>query len=701
MTMIPNKMHNSPQPGEILKQQHIAPVEKCSEIFALLDVRGMIASVSSSISPILGHTPDTLVGAQIESLAHPHDVETIRLILSKIAQTPGDSLSAACRLRHQDGSWHHFEGSITNFLHAPGTGTLIASFRSIGEHRLTLPLYGNRKDDFVHFVQFYETDDFLLNVVSNFIWAGLGSGESCIVIATKAHREELEERLKANGLDLAAAYARDAYISLDADEVLSKFMEHDLPVPERFSEIIGKVMAQASQGQKRLRIFGEMVAQFWERDNSTAAIQLEMLWNKLYNAHPSFSLLCAYSMHNFTGEIYKQQFHDICHQHSQVIPDEHYTLLPNLDERLRAIASLQQQANSLENEIMERKEVEARFQHLFDSNLIGVFLSDFDGTFLDANDAFLDLIGYTRAEMLAGTLQRDTLTPPEFQYLSVQAVQALQERGSSGTYEKEYLHKSGRRIPVLIAVTRIEQTNTCIGFVLNISERKELDRRKDEFISMASHELKTPVTSLKGFLGLLQRLLGTEGESGEKGLYYLARMDAQINKLTKLINDLLDLSKIQTGKLVYQEERFDLQALTQEVVENTQGTTQTHHIQLEEVARAEVLGDRDRIGQVLINLLNNAIKYSPQANKILVRMVKDQQTATVSVQDFGIGIAKKHQQKIFERFYQINDAETKTYLGLGIGLHIACEIIQRHGGQMWVESEKGGGATFYFSLPLA
>jgi PAS domain S-box-containing protein len=355
-------------------------------------------------------------------------------------------------------------------------------------------------------------------------------------------------------------------------------------------------------------------------------------------------------------------------------------------------------ASAIARDITEHKRLEAKFRRLFDSNLIGVFVSDFAGTFLDANDAFLDLLGYTREEVLAGTMQRDALNPSEFHYLSQNAVKALQETGASGTYETEYLHKSGRRIPVLVAVTRIEQTETCMGFVLDISASKELDKRKDEFISMASHELKTPVTSLKGFLGLLQRRLTIQGD--EKALHYLARMDAQVTKLTKLINDLLDLSKMQTGQLDYREERFDLDELVQEIVETVQETTQTHHLLLEGQTQAEVSGDRDRIGQVLINLLNNAIKYSPQGDRVLVRVAISQNKALVSVQDFGIGIAKEHQHKIFERFYQVTDAEEKTYPGLGIGLYISYEIVKRHGGQMWVESKKGEGASFYFTLPL-
>jgi len=149
-----------------------------------------------------------------------------------------------------------------------------------------------------------------------------------------------------------------------------------------------------------------------------------------------------------------------------------------------------------------------------------------------------------------------------------------------------------------------------------------------------------------------------------------------------------------------QKECIDVGALVQEIVENVQGTTQTHHLLLAERTSAEVFGDRDRVGQVLINLLNNAIKYSPQADRVVVRVAKDASQVTISVQDFGIGIPKEHQDKIFERFYQVIDAEEKTYPGLGIGLYISGEIVKRHCGRLWVESEKGAGSTFYFTLPL-
>jgi signal transduction histidine kinase len=218
---------------------------------------------------------------------------------------------------------------------------------------------------------------------------------------------------------------------------------------------------------------------------------------------------------------------------------------------------------------------------------------------------------------------------------------------------------------------------------------------------MASHELKTPVTSLKGFTNVLQRRLAKQGDT--QGLHYLTRMDAQLNKLTALISDLLDISRMQSGKLALRTEPLDLDALINETVETMQATTVTHRLLIEGRTGARVLGDPDRLAQVFINLLTNAIKYSPGADKVIVRLLRENELeqAIVSVQDFGLGIDESHHEKIFERFYQVNDPEGKTYPGLGIGLYISHEIILRHQGRMWVQSHKGEGATFFVALPLA
>jgi PAS domain S-box-containing protein len=238
-----------------------------------------------------------------------------------------------------------------------------------------------------------------------------------------------------------------------------------------------------------------------------------------------------------------------------------------------------------------------------------------------------------------------------------------------------------------------------VNVLVDVSEQQALEQRKNEFISMASHELKTPVTALRGFTTILQRRLSRQGD--EQALHYLSRMDRQLEKLSSLINELLDLSKMQAGTLAFQEENVNLTALIEEIVEDIQGTTTTHRISIEERADIRIVGDRDRLGQVLINLLTNAIKYSPEADRVIVRAVVDGEQARVSVQDFGIGIAEAHHQQVFDRFYQVTDPHEKTFPGLGIGLYIAQEIIRRHHGRIWVESSKGKGATFFFTLPLA
>src|SRR5579883_1708131 len=232
----------------------------------------------------------------------------------------------------------------------------------------------------------------------------------------------------------------------------------------------------------------------------------------------------------------------------------------------------------------------------------------------------------------------------------------------------------------------------------DITQFKEQEQRKDEFIAMAGHELRTPLTSLKGFLHLLSQRLRKQQDT--QALAYLERVNHQVTRLTKLVTDLLDISRMQTGQLDYTMQPFQLDALVREIVETVREGTASHHIRLEGQTRATVLGDADRIGQVLINLLTNAIRYSPDADMIVVRLSTEREHACVSVQDFGPGIAREHQQKIFERYYQVSNAIHRPFAGLGIGLYLAREIIKRHHGSISVESVPGQGAIFSFTLPL-
>jgi signal transduction histidine kinase len=268
-------------------------------------------------------------------------------------------------------------------------------------------------------------------------------------------------------------------------------------------------------------------------------------------------------------------------------------------------------------------------------------------------------------------------------------------------YETVRLRKDGRPIDVSLSISLIkDRAGTIIGaakIARDITERKEFERRKDEFIAMASHELKTPLTSLNGFLQLLGRHIRKQQD--EQGITIMNRVNRESTRLIKLVADLLDISKIQTGQLEYHEEPFDLDALVQEIVEMVQAGIASHHIRVEGQTCATVFGDKGRIGQVLMNLLTNAIKYSSQADIVIVHLSADSENVRVSVQDFGDGIAKEYQQKIFERYYQVSDSGNHPFAGLGMGLYLANEIIKRHRGSIWVESTQGQGSIFTFTLP--
>ncbi|MCD8741602.1 PAS domain S-box protein [Mucilaginibacter roseus] len=227
-------------------------------------------------------------------------------------------------------------------------------------------------------------------------------------------------------------------------------------------------------------------------------------------------------------------------------------------------------------------------------------------------------------------------------------------------------------------------------------EIRIINARKDEFIGLASHELKTPVTTINGYLQIIERsLAGTD-----RNATFITKARVQVGKLSNLISDLLDVSKIITGQLPLSYAEFDLKDLLAECTEVMQQTCTTHNITVEQPEEPIIVNaDQQRIEQVIVNLLSNAIKYSPQANEVLVKLNHHNGQATISVQDFGMGIDPNDQKHIFSRFYRVEHVAAHIS-GLGIGLYICNEIINRHRGQLSVNSRLGHGATFSFQIPL-
>ncbi len=244
----------------------------------------------------------------------------------------------------------------------------------------------------------------------------------------------------------------------------------------------------------------------------------------------------------------------------------------------------------------------------------------------------------------------------------------------------------------------------------DITEQRVLQQRNDSFMSMASHELKTPVTTIKTLIQILQ--VQYKKSKDATLVEYLTTIGQQIEQLTKLVVDLLDVSKIKADKFEVEEKTFDFDALAAEIVKSCQLLSPQHTITVQGVTNVQINGDRNSISRVFINLITNAIKYSPDADKIIITLSHAETGVCVGIKDFGIGIAAIHQDKIFERFFQVGNERGQSFAGLGIGLYISAAIVAQHRGRIWVESAEGEaarlgdkgpagvGSTFFFELPI-
>lgn len=231
-----------------------------------------------------------------------------------------------------------------------------------------------------------------------------------------------------------------------------------------------------------------------------------------------------------------------------------------------------------------------------------------------------------------------------------------------------------------------------------IEAQNKLQHQKDHFLSIASHELKTPVTSIKAYAQLLERMLTKEGDMQKADM--VTRLAGQVSRLTILLDDLLDVSKISNNKLNLKRDYHSLNDIIAENIRDIDLQENGYQIETSLAFAGNIFCDRMRIGQVISNLISNAIKYSPDQTRILISTAQRGTDVLFSVQDFGIGISKENIEHVFEQFYRVSTAEAYSYQGMGLGLFISAEIIRQEGGRIWVDSEENAGSTFCFSLPL-
>ncbi|MCL7986879.1 ATP-binding protein [Sphingobacterium sp. lm-10] len=238
-----------------------------------------------------------------------------------------------------------------------------------------------------------------------------------------------------------------------------------------------------------------------------------------------------------------------------------------------------------------------------------------------------------------------------------------------------------------------------IGTLLDITESKADSQRKDDFIAMVSHELKTPLTAMSGYAQILQRK--AQNNSDDFSADKLDKLFSQLKKMNTLINGFLNVSRLDSGKIHLHAQHFSLRELIEETIDIAQDVTSSHQITYEEEQVVMLSADREKISSVVYNLVGNAVKYSPRADKVIVRSRVADGMVIVSVQDFGMGIKTADIDHLFDRYYRVKSKSMDNIAGFGIGLYLSAEIVQRHYGRIWIESIWGEGSTFYFSLPIA
>src|SRR6266568_394719 len=331
-----------------------------------------------------------------------------------------------------------------------------------------------------------------------------------------------------------------------------------------------------------------------------------------------------------------------------------------------------------------------------------ILILDKDLTIKSANKAFYQKFKGNKKKAIGIKLADLVNRSPQVHKLIKQLKKLSRSNASFEELEITYpFAKIGERT-ILINDQQIAYDNKQSDIILlsieDVTQRRLIERQKDDFVGYVTHELKTPITTLWAFVQLLQ---GYHTKTGDKkSQFLLAKVAGQLDRLTNLLNSFSQVYKAQTGMLQLHKEKIDLYEIVRETVEMFQYTTTTHTISIEGNVTKPISVDKERIRQVVINLLINAIKYSPNADMILVKFSQEPRQIIVSVQDFGPGIPHEAQERIFERFFRMKDNQTYNVKGLGLGLYIALEIIKAHKGKLWVESTQGKGATFSFSLPI-
>jgi len=607
-----------------------------------------------------------------------------------------------------------------------------------------------------HAVQFYEDESFLATVVSEFLARGLSSSQPVIVIATPAHRRAFVKGLRDHGIDVERTRSSGQLTMLDARQTLKKISASEEPDARRFRDVIGSVIRRSLAGREGTPVcaYGEMVDLLWKGGNPDGAIRLEELWNELSSTY-DFSLLCAYNMGNFSNALDAERFATVCGQHTRVSPTERY-MQEDDAARLVEISLLQQRARALETELAHRDALERNLRDtvaalrdreldlrdVLENAAEGIHRVGPDGIIQWANNSELELLGYRAEEYIGKHIS-------EF-HADREAIDDLLTRLSCGdavhSYPARLRHKDGSIRHVLVTSnvrfedgkfvhTRCFTRDITALYEAGIQreaamERERLaresaelakaeaeqatadaqraralaeqaNRAKSDFLAVMSHELRTPLNAIGGYAELIE--LGIHGPVTPAQRDALERIQRSQRLLLGLVNQVLNYARVETGNVRYNVECVRLD----EVLSTAEGSVapqmRAKNIRYECSgcdAKLEVLADAEKLQQILLNLLTNAVKFTEAGGSIGVSIERRHRSVAVHVTDSGIGIPAEKFEAIFDPFVQVDAKYTRTRDGVGLGLAISRDLARGLGGDLALtRSEEGVGSRFTLTLP--
>ena len=600
-----------------------------------------------------------------------------------------------------------------------------------------------------HAVQFYDSESFLSSVVTEFLADGIRRREPVVVIATPNHRSAFVTGLRGAGVKVGPARREGLLLLLDARNCLNRFMDGAVPNRERFERTMARVFARTSRmhGAAAVRAYGEMVDLLWKDGNTEGAIRLEDLWNELANRF-QFSLLCAYAMGNFYRASDADQFRRICGQHSRVTPAESFAITDDAS-RLVEISALQQRSRALESEIVQRELLEQRLREtlitvqereqdlrdVLENAVEGIHLVAGDGTIQWANDAELNMLGYTAAEYIGRNIAEIHADAPV-----IADMLARLSRGETlHSYEARLRCKDGSIRHVIVSSNvrwrdgKFQHTRC---FSRDVTEQRQAalereqalereraaradaeraraeadrarlvaeqaNRAKSDFLAVMSHELRTPLNAIGGYAELME--LGIHGTVSPEQREALERIQRSQQVLLGLINQVLNYARIESGNVRYDVTNVALDEVIRSAEALLQPQLRAKGLQYRYAGCAPdlvVRADSDKLQQILLNLLTNALKFTERGGSITVD-VEEMNPVMVRVRDTGIGIPAEKRQAIFDPFVQINAHYTRTRDGVGLGLAISRDLARGMSGDILVDSVEGEGSTFTLQLERA